>query len=130
MKFWRRHKHELFRSADDAPLPQAPEKKMRYGHADDVLLARYFYERPEGTSDKIFQTFAREVIIYIRFCLSLLLAWDERELMMRSFVAAPASSMERMARTPSNTQGDDRSLHTEAGQGGKYRRRGATPEVV
>jgi hypothetical protein len=84
MKFWRRHKHELFRSADDAPLPQAPEKKMRYGHADDVLLARYFYERPEGTSDKIFQTFAREVIIYIRFCLSLLLVWDERGLMMRS----------------------------------------------
>ncbi|EIN11580.1 hypothetical protein PUNSTDRAFT_111685 [Punctularia strigosozonata HHB-11173 SS5] len=60
MKFWRRHKHEFFRSAEDAPLPQAPEKKMRYSHADDVLLAKFFFHRPEGTSDKIFQNFARE----------------------------------------------------------------------
>ena len=61
MKYWRRHKHELFRDPNDDPLPQAPEKKMRYSHADDVLLAKFYFERPEGTSDKIFQAFAREV---------------------------------------------------------------------
>ncbi|KAF9010703.1 hypothetical protein BDQ17DRAFT_1346730 [Cyathus striatus] len=59
MKFWRRHKHELERSDGDAPLPQPPEKKMRYSREDDILLARYFYNRPSGTSDKIFQEFGR-----------------------------------------------------------------------
>ncbi|KAF8070020.1 hypothetical protein FPV67DRAFT_1578967 [Lyophyllum atratum] len=59
MKYWRRHKHEFSRDEADAPLPQAPEKKMRYSREDDILLARYFYEKPEGTSDKIFQAFGR-----------------------------------------------------------------------
>lgn len=61
MKYWRRHKHELQPSEDDAPLPLAPEKKLRYSTEDDVLLARLFLTRPEGTSDKIFQAFGREV---------------------------------------------------------------------
>jgi len=59
MKFWRRHKHELDRNEGDEPLPAAPEKKMRYSREDDILLARYFHNRPEGTSDKIFQAFGR-----------------------------------------------------------------------
>jgi len=59
MKFWRRHKHELNRSDGDDPLPQPPEKKMRYSREDDVLLARYFFNKPEGTSDKVFQAFGR-----------------------------------------------------------------------
>lgn len=63
MKFYRRHKHELNHSEGDDPLPVPPEKKMRYSRADDVLLAKYFVNKPEGTSDKIFQSFAREVSI-------------------------------------------------------------------
>ncbi|KAA1471719.1 hypothetical protein DENSPDRAFT_777058 [Dentipellis sp. KUC8613] len=59
MKFYRRHKHELNHTETDEPLPQAPEKKMRYTRSDDVLLARFFYTKPEGTSDKIFQAFGR-----------------------------------------------------------------------
>ncbi|EGO25803.1 hypothetical protein SERLADRAFT_388297, partial [Serpula lacrymans var. lacrymans S7.9] len=59
MKFWRRHKHELNRTETDEPLPNPPEKKLRYSRADDILLARYFYGKPEGTSDKIFQAFGR-----------------------------------------------------------------------
>ncbi|OSD04039.1 hypothetical protein PYCCODRAFT_1387675 [Trametes coccinea BRFM310] len=59
MKFYRRHKHELHHTAGDEPLPAPPEKKMRYSRQDDVLLAKYFINKPEGTSDKIFQTFAR-----------------------------------------------------------------------
>ncbi|KAI0028145.1 hypothetical protein K488DRAFT_59435 [Vararia minispora EC-137] len=60
MKFYRRHKHELEHDAAfDAPLPAAPEKKMRYSHSDDVLLARFFVAPPEGTSDKQFQAFGR-----------------------------------------------------------------------
>lgn len=61
MKFYRRHKHELHHTEGDEPLPPPPEKKMRYSTADDVLLAKFFYNKPEGTSDKIFQQFAREV---------------------------------------------------------------------
>jgi len=61
MKFWRRHKHELDRTEGDEPLPAAPEKKMRYSREDDILLAKYFHDRPEGTSDKIFQAFGRLV---------------------------------------------------------------------
>ncbi|CAL1707063.1 unnamed protein product [Somion occarium] len=60
MKFYRRHKHELHHTEGDEPLPPPPEKKMRYSKMDDVLLAKYFYDKPEGTSDKIFQQFARE----------------------------------------------------------------------
>lgn len=59
MKFWRRHKHELNRTEEDDPLPQPPEKKMRYSRTDDILLAKYFFTKPEGTSDKVFQTFGR-----------------------------------------------------------------------
>ncbi|KAG6840686.1 hypothetical protein C0991_005045 [Blastosporella zonata] len=59
MKFWRRHKHEFSADETAEPLPVAPEKKMRYSREDDILLARYFFEKPEGTSDKIFQNFGR-----------------------------------------------------------------------
>ncbi|TCD60126.1 hypothetical protein EIP91_010688 [Steccherinum ochraceum] len=59
MKFYRRHKHELNHEDGDVPLPLPPEKKMRYSKQDDSLLARFFYEKPEGTSDKVFQMFAR-----------------------------------------------------------------------
>ena len=34
---------------------------MRYSRQDDILLAKYFVNKPEGTSDKIFQMFARLV---------------------------------------------------------------------
>ena len=61
MKFWRRHKHELNRSEGDEPLPVPPDKKMRYSKEDDVLLAKYFFNKPDGTSDKIFQAFGRLV---------------------------------------------------------------------
>lgn len=61
MKFWRRHKHELARSDGDEPLPAPPDKKMRYSKEDDVLLAKYFFNKPDGTSDKIFQAFGRLV---------------------------------------------------------------------
>ncbi|KAH9855178.1 hypothetical protein C2E23DRAFT_751774 [Lenzites betulinus] len=59
MKFYRRHKHELHHAPGDEPLPAPPEKKMRYSRQDDVLLAKHFISKPEGTSDKIFQNFAR-----------------------------------------------------------------------
>ena len=61
MKFYRRHKHELEHADGDEPLPAKPEKKMRYSKADDALLARFFVNKPEGTSDKVFQEFARMV---------------------------------------------------------------------
>jgi len=67
MKFWRRHKHELNRTEGDDPLPQPPEKKMRYSRSDDILLAKYFFTKPEGTSDKIFQAFGRLVCIACNF---------------------------------------------------------------
>ncbi|KAJ7703231.1 hypothetical protein B0H17DRAFT_1042378 [Mycena rosella] len=59
MKFWRRHKHELERSDADAPLPQPPDKKRRYSRGDDILLAKHFCNKIEGTSDSIYQTFGR-----------------------------------------------------------------------
>ncbi|KAJ7084355.1 hypothetical protein B0H15DRAFT_848789 [Mycena belliarum] len=59
MKYWRRHKHELEPSDTDAPLPQPPDKKMRYSRGDDILLAKHFRNKVEGTSDKIFQAFGR-----------------------------------------------------------------------
>ena len=61
MKFYRRHKHEFHHTAADEPLPAPPEKKMRYSKQDDILLARFFYGKPEGTSDKIFQQLGRQV---------------------------------------------------------------------
>ncbi|KAG9120573.1 hypothetical protein FRC07_003878, partial [Ceratobasidium sp. 392] len=79
MKYWRRHKHEL--EAETAnppsssnqphhpnhphpethqPLPEGPpQKRKRYDHEDDMLLAHYFATNPQGTSDAIFQRFAR-----------------------------------------------------------------------
>lgn len=76
MKYWRRHKHEL--EADptsststnpssgahpnqtEQPLPEGPpQKRKRYDHDDDMLLAQYFATGPQGTSDAIFQRFAR-----------------------------------------------------------------------
>lgn len=65
MKFWRRHKHEFSRADTDAPLPQPPEKKMRYSRDDDILLAKYFFDKPEGTSDKVFQAFGRMVSPFV-----------------------------------------------------------------
>ncbi|RPD63932.1 hypothetical protein L227DRAFT_572377 [Lentinus tigrinus ALCF2SS1-6] len=60
MKFYRRHKHEFHHTPEDEPLPAPPEKKMRYSKQDDILLAKFFYDKPEGTSDKIFQQFGRQ----------------------------------------------------------------------
>ncbi|KAJ8076813.1 hypothetical protein PM082_001236 [Marasmius tenuissimus] len=63
MKYWRRHKHELERiDGDDQPMsaPSRPDKKRRYSREDDVLLAKFFCNQPEGTSDKVFQSFGRE----------------------------------------------------------------------
>lgn len=34
---------------------------MRYSAHDDVLLAKFFYKKPEGTSDRVFQDFGRMV---------------------------------------------------------------------
>lgn len=65
MKFYRRHKHELNHEDGDEPLPLPPDKKMRYSRADDVLLAKFFFEKPEGTSDKVFQMFGRIVRLTI-----------------------------------------------------------------
>ena len=65
MKFYRRHKHELHREPGDEPLPAPPEKKMRYSKQDDVLLAKFFVNKPEGTSDKIFQAFGRQVSDFV-----------------------------------------------------------------
>lgn len=61
MKFYRRHKHEIHHETGDDPLPARPEKKMRYSAHDDVLLAKFFYQKPEGTSDRVFQDFGRLV---------------------------------------------------------------------
>lgn len=61
MKFWRRHKHELNRTPTDEPLPAPPDKKMRYSREDDILLAKFFFSKPEGTLDKLFQAFGRLV---------------------------------------------------------------------
>ncbi|CAE6535410.1 unnamed protein product [Rhizoctonia solani] len=83
MKYWRRHKHELetdpstavttsfthpstsaaapsSTSTPEQPLPQGPpQKRKRYDHDDDTLLAQYFASGPQGTSDAIFQRFAQ-----------------------------------------------------------------------
>lgn len=61
MKFWRRHKHELDREDGDEPLPPPPDKKLRYSTGDDILLAKYFVNKPDGTSDQVFQAFGRLV---------------------------------------------------------------------
>jgi hypothetical protein len=61
MKYWRRHKHEFNRTEADAPPPPPPEKKVRYGKSDDILLAKFFVDKPSGTLDQIFQNFGRLV---------------------------------------------------------------------
>jgi hypothetical protein len=93
MKYWRRHKHEFNRTESDAPLPPAPEKKMRYSKHDDVLLAKYFHERPTGTSDSIFQAFGRKVEIF---------TFSVTEFLPLRLVSS--SSLEGLARAPPNTQ--------------------------
>jgi hypothetical protein len=104
MKFWRRHKHELSRSEGDEPLPAPPDKKMRYSKEDDVLLAKHFFNKPEGTSDKIFQAFGRLVcwIFLSHPHVALFESFPDR-LTDFFFRVASASSMEGMARTSSNT---------------------------
>ncbi len=77
MKYYRRHKHELDRTETDEPLPLPPTKKMRYGRNDDVLLAQHFANKPEGTSDKVFQEFAKIVSrLYLPFIKYVLLIGD------------------------------------------------------
>lgn len=66
MKFYRRHKHELHHEDGDDPLPPRPAKKMRYSKSDDILLARFFADRPDGTSDKVFQEFGR-IVSFVLF---------------------------------------------------------------
>jgi len=119
MKFWRRHKHELDPSDGDEPLPAPPDKKMRYSKDDDILLAKYFHHRPEGTSDKIFQAFGRLVgLIQLLFSLawSLLTLLGERGADIVHSLASP-SSLERLAGTSSHTQNEDRRPHGASGQG-------------
>lgn len=101
MKFWRRHKHEYEPQDGDGKLmvPQPPEKKMRYSRQDDVLLARWFVEKHNGTSDQIFQAFAREVgVWYINLLRARILTCP----------VATSSSLEGLARTPPNTQSQNR----------------------
>lgn len=98
MKYWRRHKHEFNRTEEDAPLPPAPEKKMRYSRQDDILLAKYFYERPAGTSDSIFQTFGRKVRVLLY---DIIYNGTKADAFVVNVV--PASSMERLARASSDT---------------------------
>ena len=91
MKFYRRHKHELNHSENDDPLPQAPEKKMRYSRADDVLLAKFFFNKPDGTSDKIFQAFGR-LVSPLRFITIPFIA--------QSLLSAPTPPLEGLAGAP------------------------------
>ena len=93
MKFWRRHKHELNRTDGDEPLPVPPDKKMRYSKEDDILLAKYFFNKPDGTSDKIFQAFGRLVRLFSSRSSTLVLKYS----------AASASPMEGLAGASSNT---------------------------
>ncbi|KZS98421.1 hypothetical protein SISNIDRAFT_448644 [Sistotremastrum niveocremeum HHB9708] len=57
MKYWRRHKHEL---EGEGSMPPPPEKKKKYDANDDLILARFFLTKHKGTSDAIFQDFARQ----------------------------------------------------------------------
>ncbi|GJJ06514.1 hypothetical protein Clacol_000706 [Clathrus columnatus] len=59
MKYWRRHKHELEPDETGGLPAPLPEKKLRYSNDDDIFLARYFATQPQGTSDQIFQAFAK-----------------------------------------------------------------------
>jgi hypothetical protein len=103
MKYWRRHKHELEPddSSVDEPLPLPPEKKMRYSKDDDVLLAKFFYSKPDGTSDKVFQQFGRMVRTLFLSPIFLVTKFS-------LIVIVSASSLERLARTSSVAQVEDR----------------------
>ncbi|KAG8907436.1 hypothetical protein FRB99_004231 [Tulasnella sp. 403] len=79
LKYWRRHKHEIEVQPDgeaagssggtsagwSATILQVPShntpvgKRQRYSHEDDILLAKFWASEPQGTSDKLFQDFAR-----------------------------------------------------------------------
>lgn len=39
-------------------------RRSRYSHEDDVLLAKFWATDPQGTSDKLFQDFARTVRMF------------------------------------------------------------------
>lgn len=77
MKYWRRHKHELEPDESGQPPAPLPEKKLRYSAGDDILLGRYFATRPQGTSDQIFQAFAKQVRLGIILRLGdVLMLWN------------------------------------------------------
>ena len=40
-------------------------KRQRYSHEDDILLAKFWATDPKGTSDKLFQEFARIVSYHL-----------------------------------------------------------------
>ncbi|KAG8933362.1 hypothetical protein FRC01_009687 [Tulasnella sp. 417] len=88
LKYWRRHRHEIevpsnpadpgagasvdhagptstfIAGSNGLQIPSAPAqiaKRQRYSHEDDILLARFWAQEPQGTSDKLFQEFARMV---------------------------------------------------------------------
>ncbi|KAG8862489.1 hypothetical protein FRB96_001560 [Tulasnella sp. 330] len=82
LKYWRRHRHEIeVEDSGDAlgggpsgsgngiiamqvpinnpgGVPAHP-RRSRYSHEDDILLAKFWATDPQGTSDKLFQDFAR-----------------------------------------------------------------------
>jgi hypothetical protein len=61
-QYWRRHKHLLEGDPEAPPqLPLAPPKRTRYSQSDDILLAKYFAQKPEGILDDLFRAFAKEV---------------------------------------------------------------------
>lgn len=122
MKFYRRHKHELNHTEEDEPLPLPPEKKMRYSRSDDILLARFFLNKPDGTSDKIFQGFARDVSVLLfptSPAFSTFRPYPHvSNVDHSSRCLAPASSVERLARASSDTQSQGGPSDTEIGRGG------------
>ncbi|KAG8985668.1 hypothetical protein FRB90_004510 [Tulasnella sp. 427] len=84
LKYWRRHRHEIEVGVADPgtsagvdhagpsstfmagpnglqipAIAASMSKRQRYSHGDDILLARFWAQEPQGTSDKLFQEFAR-----------------------------------------------------------------------
>ena len=58
MKFYRRHKHELYPADVEVPdPPPPPPKKLPYFREDDIRIARYFMNRPAGTAEEVYQEF-------------------------------------------------------------------------
>jgi hypothetical protein len=105
MKYWRRHKHELSGGDGHQELPILPEKKKRYSRADDILLARYFLNKPRGTSDHIFQEFSRMVRIHPHT------TKDPFTLTCTGYLA-PASPVEGLAGASSDSQGGCRHAYS------------------